>query len=299
MSGMSLLNTYRFITDAPLNRGRRASAFVRFAKWQVGSRLVPGRVVHDWVNGSQFLVGQGERGLTGNIYNGLHEFEDMGFLLHFLRPADLFVDVGANAGSFTILASSVIGARTVAFEPIPSTFERLEENVRLNDIDALVTCVNGGVAASGGRITFTTGDDAMNHVAAPGAETDTGMSVEVTTLDTALHGEDPALIKIDVEGFELPVLEGATRTLERPGLRAVIAELNGGGRRYGFDDVRVVELLRDVGFEPLSYDPLGRALSGSDGTAAESKNVLFIRDREFVEDRVVSAPDVAVLDQSF
>jgi FkbM family methyltransferase len=224
---MSLLNTYRFITDAPQNQGHRTSAFVRFAKWQVGSRLVPGRVVHDWVNGSQFLVGQGERGLTGNIYNGLHEFEDMGSLLHFLRPADLFVDVGANAGSFTILASSVTGARTVAFEPIPSTFERLEENVRLNDIEALVTCVNGGVAATEGRITFTTGDDAMNHVAAPGAETDTGMSVEVTTLDTALHGEDPALIKIDVEGFELPVLEGATRTIERPGLRAVIAELNG------------------------------------------------------------------------
>ena len=52
-------------------------------------------------------------------------------------------------------------------------------------------------------------------------------------------------------------------------------------------------------FEPLSYDPLRRALSGSDGTAGESKNVLFVRDREFVEDRLVSASAVAVLGQSF
>jgi len=48
------------------------------------------------VNGSKFLVKTGETGLTGNIYTGLHEFPDMGFLLHFLRAEDLFVDIGAN-----------------------------------------------------------------------------------------------------------------------------------------------------------------------------------------------------------
>jgi thymidylate synthase len=61
-------------------------------------------------------------GATGNIYAGLHEFEDMAFLLHLLRSEDMFADVGSNIGSYTILASGVVGAKSVAFEPVPSTY---------------------------------------------------------------------------------------------------------------------------------------------------------------------------------
>jgi hypothetical protein len=43
--------------------------------------------------------------MSGNIYAGLHEFGDMAFVLHFLRAGDLFADVGANIGSYTVLAS--------------------------------------------------------------------------------------------------------------------------------------------------------------------------------------------------
>ena len=73
-------------------------------------------------------------GVTGNIYAGLHEFADMAFVLHFLRAGDLFADVGANVGSYTILASGVVGCRTVAFEPDPVTAAALERNINLNKI---------------------------------------------------------------------------------------------------------------------------------------------------------------------
>ena len=108
---MSFFNTLKFITSHPLNRGRKLMSLLQFAKWQVGSRIVPGAVVFDWVNGSKFLVKPGETGLTGNIYTGLHEFADMAFLLHVLREDDLFIDVGANVGSYSILACAAIGAR--------------------------------------------------------------------------------------------------------------------------------------------------------------------------------------------
>ena len=61
----------------------------------------------------------------------------MGFLLHVLRSEDLFVDVGANVGSYTILACSVVGARGISFEPVPSTYKRLVENMRLNHLDEI------------------------------------------------------------------------------------------------------------------------------------------------------------------
>ncbi len=89
----------------------------------------------------------------------------MGFLLHFLRPEDLFADVGANVGSYTILACSAIGARGIAFEPIPGTYRRLVENIRLNHVEDRVRCMNLGVGAREGGIAFASNiTDTMNHV---------------------------------------------------------------------------------------------------------------------------------------
>src|SRR5258707_13161636 len=131
---MSLINVVKFVISHPLNRDHKLRSIVRLAKWQIGSRLVPGEVVYHWVNGSKFLVRTGETGLTGNIYVGLHEFSDMGFLLHFLRKGDLFVDVGANVGSYTILACAAVVRRGLAFEPMPSTYWRLVGSVSMSHL---------------------------------------------------------------------------------------------------------------------------------------------------------------------
>jgi predicted RNA methylase len=70
-------------------------------------------------------------GATQKIYCSLQEFEDMALLLHVLRPGDLFVDVGANVGSYTILAAGVCGANVISIEPVPSTFTHLADNIHL------------------------------------------------------------------------------------------------------------------------------------------------------------------------
>jgi hypothetical protein len=82
--------------------------------------------------------GVGMTGATGNIYTGLHEFTDMAFCLHLLRVGDLFVDVGANIGSYTVLSSKVVGANSLAIEPVPTTYKRLRRNININDISSLV-----------------------------------------------------------------------------------------------------------------------------------------------------------------
>jgi hypothetical protein len=74
---MSLASTLQFITAHPLNPHRKLAALVDFAKWQIGARLVPGRVVFPWIGNARFIVRLGETGLTGNMYCGLHEFAEM------------------------------------------------------------------------------------------------------------------------------------------------------------------------------------------------------------------------------
>ena len=105
----------KHLLNHPLNRPNKIAAIVRFLKWQAGSRLVGGGVIYPWLGDAKIIASPGETGVTGNIYCGLHEFEDMAFLLHVLRQGDLFVDIGANAGAYTVLASAVTGARTYCF----------------------------------------------------------------------------------------------------------------------------------------------------------------------------------------
>lgn len=296
---MSLLNTIKFIIDHPLNQEHKLGSIIRFAKWQVGSRLVPGAIVYDWVNGSKFFVKTGETGLTGNIYTGLHEFPDMGFLLHFLRGEDLFVDIGANVGSYTILACSAVGARGVAFEPVPSTYKRLVENMRLNHLDERVKCINKGVGFQQGSIAFTSDSDTTNHALASGEQCANKVTVEVTSLDAALQGECPSLIKIDVEGYETPVLEGAPEILKNQTLHAVIMELNGSGSRYGFDESKILELMLSNGFDTYSYNPLSRELIGLEGKNLNLGNTLFVRSKSFVEERLRTSPKATVHGRQF
>jgi len=122
-------------------------------------------VEFSWIEGSKLIARNGMTGATGNIYCGLHEFADMAFVLHLLRPDDLFVDVGANVGSYTVLASTVCGARTIAIEPDPETARSLQRNIDANGIGDRVAIVQAAVGDRRGRTHFTVGNDTTNRVA--------------------------------------------------------------------------------------------------------------------------------------
>jgi len=137
-------------------------------------------------------------GATGNIYVGLHEFADMMFPLHFLRKGDLFLDIGANVGSYTVLASGVCRAKTWTFEPDPDTIRHLRRNLGINSLDALVKVHEFALGAEQGEISFTVGLDTLNRIA-PANYEDVRM-VRLERLDNVIGGSHPIMIKVDVEG---------------------------------------------------------------------------------------------------
>lgn len=292
---MSLAATLRFITKHPLNRGNAYGSLARYAKWQFRSRLLPGDVVHEWVEGSKFRVRAGESGLTQHIYTGLQDFADMGYVLHALRGGDLFADIGSNSGAYTILACAVAGARGFAFEPVPETYGRLVENIRLNELEDRVTCLNMALGKAEGIIAFTSRLGTANHVVASGEHDPTAINVRITTLDKALDGQSPSMLKIDVEGYETPALEGAQETLRKPSLNSVIMELNECGSQYGHPESGILGMMFDHGFKACSYDPLTRQLTGLNGKNAASANTIFIRDLSLASERIAAARTFQVL----
>ena len=282
--------TLRFIARHPLNRRAPLKALGRFVAWQFATRLQPGAFVVPYVGETRLLVARGMTGATGNVYCGLHEFEDMAFVLHALRAEDVFVDVGANVGSYTVLASGAVGARSISFEPAPRAYRGLLDNLRLNDLLPRVEARNEALASAPGEVEFTADFDTGNHVVA-GPQRGVGtVRVPVTTLDIALAQHCPALLKIDVEGYETSVVDGADRTLRSPSLSAVLMELNGSGARYGFDDRRLHERILRYGFMPAQYDPERRELRAREWRGSSEGNLLYVRNVDSLRERVAAAP---------
>jgi FkbM family methyltransferase len=276
-----LFKTLKYIWNHPYNRHNRLGAILRFFKWQVGSRLNPYPVAYPYTEKTRLLVWNGLTGATGNIYCGLLEYDDMCFLLHFLREEDLFIDAGANVGAYTILASGEVGSRTLSIEPVPRTFSYLSDNIHLNRLDERVSLFNIGLGSQAGKLKFTSSLDTVNHVATrdePGV-----IDVEVRKMDE-LSDNIPALIKIDVEGFETEVLRGAQKILANPILKAIIIELNGSGARYGYDENQIHADLLQLGFTAFGYDPAKRALLPRETFG--NHNTIYVRDMPYVSKRL-------------
>ncbi|HJP62590.1 MAG TPA: FkbM family methyltransferase, partial [Mucilaginibacter sp.] len=194
---------------------------------------------------------------------------------------------------YTLLASGVCGAKSVALEPVASTFDILTQNIALNQLHDKVTLKNTAAGAREGTILFSTDEDSTNHVIAANESPGPGsVYVEVITADSLAEDGPPLLAKIDVEGFETEVLNGMGRLLDNNGLKAIIIELNGSGSRYGYDENAIHQLLTDKMFQPYSYDPFSRQLTALSSYGIE--NTIYCRDIDFITSRLKTAKFIQV-----
>lgn len=239
----------------PLWRGQRISPLIRFARLQLIFALGEQRVYLKWMDDLMLPINKGDTGLTGNYYLGLHEFVDMSFAIHLLRENDAFVDVGSNLGSYSLLASGIAKANSFAFEPVPTTYDRLVQNIGINFLSDKITprriaLSTPALHLSGSKLKFSSDRGCMNSFV-DDHYTGSVISVDVSTLDEECKSIEPVLIKIDVEGFEDDVLKGALETLRKPSLLAVIIEgqtenVNRHFESAGFVDVNYLPLTREI-----------------------------------------------------
>jgi FkbM family methyltransferase len=157
---------------------------------------------------------------------GTIEGAEREFVRRSLKPGDVFFDVGANLGLFTLTAAQRIGpsGHVYAFEPSQREAHYLRRNLELNQLTN-VTVVTQAVSDQCGTARFAIAADGGNNSlmrnAHPQQQIQAWQEVEVTTLDTFIAAHAMLrvdLMKIDVEGGEVDVLRGAARLLngQRP-----------------------------------------------------------------------------------
>lgn len=177
--------------------------------------------------------------LRARGYNNFRNNKESGhtfFIEKILAPSNprLCIDIGANVGDYSLKLLKKTGAKILAFEPVPTTFERLKEN--LSSYGNRIVIENKGVGSSNGILSIYYNPEASAHAsfsneikAIDYISNDLKADVEVVTLDSycASHGlNDIDFIKIDTEGFESEVFQGAAETLKNIQPKFIEIEFN-------------------------------------------------------------------------
>jgi len=258
-------------------------SFLRYLLFNVSLKFKK-EIVYNSLGGIKILVRKGDSSVIGNIYFGLQEFKESAFLLHFLQKEDEFLDVGANLGHYSLLASVVCGAKSISIEPVPQTYDQLLRQLTLNELDELVTPLNIGVSNAEDELYFSTDMGPMNRVV--NEEYENKERVKVKTVDSIVGDRDIRLIKIDVEGYENHVLKGCERIMATEKLKAVIIEINFLNKIYGGKAEKISHYFANKGFLPYEYEPFTRTLSPLKNYNKQQFNTIFVKDLNFVTDRI-------------
>jgi FkbM family methyltransferase len=166
-------------------------------------------------------------------YRGItevYEPEVWGHLMQCVRPGDVVADVGAYVGLYTLAFAQRVGpgGKVIAFEPDPDSFEGLSRHVALNGFTGNVELCRAVVGCEDGVVAFAAGQGSESRVAAVEGVSTERLMVRVVRLDSVLRDVRLDVLKIDVEGYEELVLQGASGLLSdrlrRP--RAIYIEVH-------------------------------------------------------------------------
>lgn len=190
---------------------------------------------------------------------------DLLIVKEFVNESDLVIDIGANIGVYTKYLSNFVGTKgkVLSIEPIPLTYSFLLNNIEKLNLMNIETH-NVGIADKEfiSKMYIPTGDSGENYFRAKWLDTNdkikdmnlSGIEVKFVSLDKLVGSLNRAIsfIKIDVEGFEMSVLKGAKKTLEKD-KPSLLVEIDGDPSKNGSNAYNVLKFLQALNYNPYIF----------------------------------------------
>ena len=201
---------------------------------------------------------------------------DENFLRSYLKPADVVVDIGANIGFHSLVSSVTVGpkGKVYSVEAHPKTYKALCGNVKFNGFNNIKT-YNLAAGEKQGHITFSDKkQDDRNSV----ASNSKGIKVEMKPLDSMDINDSPiGLLKVDVEGYEKFVFEGAEKLMENT-LCIYYESAEDHFEEFGYSCDKLNDLLRAKGFKLFRFENSKLLSIDKPYTSDKAENIIAIRD---------------------
>ena len=257
------IEMFQTIWNHPANSANRWAGLGRYARWQLNKRVVR-RPIEFPYHGFVLPGYLDSHSMSAAYYfAGLSDWWEMRFICDYLREGDLFLDVGANVGLYSLLAAARVGGsgHVDAFEPADIPARRLQEAVDRNDLGKIISVHRFAVTDRNGYVDFGfADDDCQAHVRRIDEHDDSTVKVPAVRLDEHCAGRSYAMAKFDIEGHEPLALAGAAQMLAVGNPAVMQIEMAGYSKLFGVPTSELIGWLDDVGYDCTYYDPKTREL---------------------------------------
>lgn len=251
-----MLKSIKLLFQHPYNKANKPFALARLIGWKFIKLFKLKEVTFPIWNNKKIQLNYDSLQCMWIMYNYIVDWEEFVFIKRFVKSEDEVCDIGANMGFYTIWFSKFISKGLIhSFEPDDKNFDRLNKNVNLNQITPIVKLNKFLISEVNGNLKFTVGLDGENHIS---LKENLGVTVKVSkSLD--LYAEENkihhfAYVKIDVEGFELAVLQGSKTLLSENKISVIQLEINSTVQNSDTDIDTLLNFLKIHNYQLCSYD---------------------------------------------
>lgn len=286
--------TFNYIWTHPNCQEHKIQSISKFVGWQFYKRITHKYLDLQLLPNLKLRCYPDSYSAASALYCGLYDYDEMNFLLRYLRSEDSFLDIGANIGIYTLLAASVISSGTIhSFEVLTKNYQRLRENIKLNNFEQ-VEVYNIAVSEKKGNIFLHLAEgDSMPFIT--NQSSDRAITVSTDTLDNLLREQslnNLALAKIDIEGAELLAFQGAINLFKKQLPPVWIMEINNTLSNFGHQKEEIIEFLDSYGYKLYSYSANTNQINLINLEQQQGNNVLAIANSalDFVRDRLMIEP---------
>ncbi len=187
----------------------------------------------DWSGGNIFLILDSEADIQ-RTFSCKKEPETVSWLTNTLRAEDVFYDVGANVGAYSLIGAHLLkSGKILSFEPGFANFATLSKNIIKNSFQEKIIPIQVALSDKNGFTTmhFSTLESggAKHALIRESLPTSNSLTIQTQSLDDFIEkygAPAPTLMKIDVDGGEWDVVQGGRRTLLSPSLRSLLIEID-------------------------------------------------------------------------
>ncbi|GAB3195578.1 FkbM family methyltransferase [Pontibacter aydingkolensis] len=251
-----MYSSLRILLSSPYNKKHPIFAIKRFITWKfIRAARLKDIKVNFWGD-RVFLINYDSFQSMWLMYNYIVDWEEFNLIKAYVRPHDQIVDIGTNMGFYSIWMSKFLTSGNVhSFEPDHMNYNRLIKNIELNSLNDVIIANNTALSNLSGLMNFTIGLDGENHIAQ--SEESESILVETLTLDSYADKNNLSnfsYVKIDVEGFEKDVLEGARNLLAHQRIDIIQLEINDSLKNSGTSVVELLEQLQNYNYILCNYN---------------------------------------------
>lgn len=290
---MNYLFSFQKVLNHPNNKKAKINTLGRLLLWKLNQIFLHKSIIVNLTPEMKCVCHPDSSFGSLIIYTKFPEYEEMNFIYDFLKKDDIFVDVGANIGAHTLMAASKIKTGKIfSFEPSAKALKYLKENIQINHLKSKVIIVDRVVSNINGFESFTLGKHSeIDRIGEKGdifhkTKMIPSVSLDKFLLENKIDCVD--LIKIDVEGAELKVLEGLKDYLSKGKVGVIIFEINSNCGVYGYSVKDIINFLEQNNFILYALDSKSKLskLIVKDIDSLHTFNALAVYQSKKVQNRI-------------